>query len=258
MAVTLTGAADARLDFGVGVLGTFSPGAITVAFTINISTLADRRMVSKWAGFDLGQTFLVQSVGNQIAWAALSRVSGNHYHAYQTSDAPLTTGTNLRIVVRIDLSGVVSSCWVNGSARASGVWFGGGSPGDVLQGQGLFSLQVGHETGESLDGVDGVYSEIAIWTEYVPDWVARAYGLGFSPAIYRSNAHFYCPAWSTSELRDQWGGHHGTNTGGTNAAHPPVIYPGESPVVPYGAPSGGGGGVPLALFIHHYRQQGIM
>ena len=72
----------------------------------------------------------------------------------------------------------------------------------------------------------GDYSEFALWGAKVPDSVAVAYGKGASPAFFRQyNGILYAPLTNTSDLRDVWGGILGTNTSGTNAAHPSVYYP---------------------------------
>lgn len=257
MAVQLLGASDARLDFGAALLGGGGGGSytgLTVAFTIKVaSSVVGSRFFTKWGS---SQTFLVQLLSTAEIGFVLRGTPSGAYGAYQTTDSPVAANALLRVVCRWNMPTTTATCWVNGSARASSLWFGGLSAGDTVL-AGADHVQAGHETLEATDGINGEYSELAIWGEAVPDWVARAYGLGFSPGIYRKNGLFYCPAWNTSYLIDQWGGFNGTNSSGTTVAHPSVQYLGCQSVAVGTFSGGGGGGGGATMFERAWRGVGV-
>jgi hypothetical protein len=114
--------------------------------------------------------------------------------------------------------------WVNGVSQTVGVYLGlDGTPASL--GNATSAIQVGHETAESIDGIDADYSEFAIHTSYMPDQYCVAYGLGYSPRFFGQTGFLYCPMWSATQLLNLWGSAVGTNSNGANAAHPPVIKP---------------------------------
>jgi hypothetical protein len=169
----------------------------------------------------------------------IRRVGGDQIQAYicytnqaygaQTTDAPLVVGRQLRIVARfytiyyhytwnddVDV-------WVNGTKRAMGMSYFHCEP---LRDSGM-TLQIGDDDAAhtNMAAFQGVYSEIALWRESVPDWWCVAYGQGASPALYPRNGFFYAPlangvcpinVWDKATV--------GTVTSGLPAAHPPVDY----------------------------------
>jgi hypothetical protein len=87
------------------------------------------------------------------------------------------------------------------------------------------TVEVGSESDETLDAVDGNYSEFAMWNHNIPNWVKIAYGKGMSPAYYRNGGLLYSRLANTGFLRDEWGGVNPTSSGVANAAHPITFYP---------------------------------
>ena len=229
MSVSLLSASTARLDFGNPAILNTLPSAISIAFTITPtgSTANGNRFLSKWSADSItaGQAFLWYQVDtDEIAFLLHSNLPA-FYFSKKTTAVNMAGGTTYRIVGTFQGgSPPVLAIWVNGvsqtltSIDASNV--------NVLQDT-TTNVQVARETVEGVNGVDGVYSEVAIWLEVVPDWVARGYGQGMSPRFYRNNGILYAPCWNTASasLLDQWGGNVGTNSGGTTATHPAVIYP---------------------------------
>lgn len=223
MAIELLGAGDDRLEFG-DISGIAGLTDMTIAFTIKTTgTLTGERLMGQWESAGLAQAFLCQLVDtNEIGFVVSDGTDSVNFFGRKTTDSPIAVDSLLRVVCTVALGTPDVEIWVNGSIRADISWFSGSSASIVDSNKVVF---VGHEAESSADGVDGDYSEIAIWNHKVPDWVAIAYGKGFSPAIYRSGGLLYCKAINTGFLIDEWGGNTVTNTGGANAVHPSIIYP---------------------------------
>jgi hypothetical protein len=223
MAITLAGSGNDRVDFG-DIAAIAGATAITVAVTLKpsaINAATNNRVIHQWASSTFG-AFLIQVVDtDEIGFTVRN---GSSLYGPKTTALNLTAGNTYRIVARIGgLGGTkTQSIWVNGSAATTTAWFSS-SPTSIQNS--TSSVQVGHETAETSDGVDGDYSEAAIWLESVPDWVAEAYGQGYTALVYQKNQLLYAPLENTSRTNDIVGGLTGTLTGGATADHPRIIYP---------------------------------
>ena len=228
MAVSLLGASDARVNFGALTSGIQVKTALSAAFTIRTAaTLTGSDFFGQWGPDGVfSMVFLVYRDGNQINYA----INGGAFqqYAFGTTDSPLATSTLLRVVCRWDAS-PLTTLYVNGVARTVADSFGT-SPAETSNAS-LSPFAVGYRPDGGIDGVDGEYSEVAVWNEYVPDWVCEAYGKGMSPLCYPHGGVFYAPLWNTtSGLANLWkddagSSYAGTNTAGTDAGHPFVFYP---------------------------------
>jgi hypothetical protein len=221
MAVAL--GASAHLDFGT--VYSANQTGLTVALTITPSSAANGRIATKWGGDGtFEQSFNLQCFDSgRVLWG-IKASSGVSNHQ-QTSTGTVAIGTLLRIVGRFTAS-TTPQLWINGSQASTTTYFSDGTPANASGGtQGEVAL--GFESDESINGMAGDYAEFAIWLEAVPDWMAIAYGKGLSPRGYRQNGALYCPLSNTSQLVNEWAsGSDGTNTSGTNAAHPSMYFPG--------------------------------
>lgn len=223
MAVNLLGASDARVNFGDVAIG--GATAITVAFTIRTpAALTGSFFITQWGNLLAEQALLIDRVDTDEIEILVAQGGGSAvYYGLKTTDAAIATSSLLRIVGRIDLVTPSIDIWINGAVRTGTLTFNDG-PTSIANANS--PLCVGHQTDFPGDGVDGEYSEFAIWLEKVPVWVAEAYGKGMSPAFYRNaNSFLYAPMVNVANLRDIWTSGTGTNTAGTDAAHPPVYYP---------------------------------
>jgi hypothetical protein len=223
MAITLAGSGNDRVDFG-DIAAIAGATAITVAVTLKpsaINAATNNRVIHQWASSTFG-AFLIQVVDTDELGFTVR--NGSSLYGPKTTALNLTAGNTYRIVARIGgLGGTkTQSIWVNGSAATTTAWFSG-SPASIQNS--TSSVQIGHETAETADGVDGDYSEAAIWLESVPDWVAEAYGQGYTALVYQKNQLLYAPLENTSRTNDIVGGLTGTLTGGATADHPRIIYP---------------------------------
>ncbi len=112
--------------------------------------------------------------------------------------------------------------WTNGSLRPVVEWISSNSPISVRAG--TAKIQYGHDTNSSTLALDGDYSEMAIWTEYVPDWFAKAYTIGFSPDWHMRNRVLYHRALDASDVFEIHG-NFPSYVGAANARHPRIIQP---------------------------------
>lgn len=222
MAVNLLGASDARVEFGdsAAIAGLT---AITVSYTVsNVSSVADsERIFHQWNG-SVPNAF-VAFIGNTDEFAFYINNGTTINKGRITPSTNITSGTTYRVVNRWDHGSDVMEIWVNGVNTGAGSYL---SEGDVFSlGDAARPIAIGHQTTETIDGIDADYSELVIHNVYMPDDYCVAYGNGFSPVAYRRNGIFYAPLPNVDNLQDLWGGATGTNTAGTSAAHPRIIKP---------------------------------
>ena len=227
MAVNLLGSSDARIDFDSTANVVPSTTQLTIALTLRLTAASvdQRRIVSQWGDHPSEQSILLQVV-NTDELGFITCNGALAYNGRQTTGLNLANGSLYRIVARTNRALDLNDIWVNGVSESVTGFIGnstfGGCGGGLASGN---RVQLGHETDEAIDGLDADYSEFAIWTEYVPDWFCEAYGKGYAPTFYRPNLILYSPLFNTSHLRDVAGGLAGTNTAGTNATHPSMLYP---------------------------------
>jgi hypothetical protein len=227
MAVELLGASDARLDWG-DLAGVDALTTLSAAVTLKVaSSVVGDFIFTKNGDQFVEQVFTIQLANtDEVGFLVQGQNAGSQkYLGRVTTGSPITANALLRILCRWDFPNLTCDCWINGSAAADASWQTGAAVTDVLNANAI-PVQAGRCTNYPLDGVNGVYSELAIWDHWVPDWVASAYGKGFSAKVYRKGGLLYSPAITTAMLIDEWGGAAGTNTGGTTVAHPSVFYQG--------------------------------
>lgn len=223
MAVNLLGSSNARVDFG-DIAGIGGATALTIAFTLRPTVAlpaSGGRIVTQWGNGASEPAFLVGATDTDEIAIVVSNGVGAFY-GKKTTGLNMVDGTTYRVVTKVNPPSNVGAIWVNGAAEAIDVFL---ASNNLTILNSIRSVQVGHETDEAVDGVDADYSEVAIWPEYVPDWFCGAYGRGFAPSFYRRNLIFYAPLINTSHLREVARGVLGTNTAGTDAAHPSMLYP---------------------------------
>jgi hypothetical protein len=222
MAVELLGASDARVEWGAQQFPA-AISALTIAITIRTSgTLAGTWLCSQWGILASGQAFgLVRHNTNDIQ---LSIRGPEGIWSQATDTAFLATNTTYRLVTTVTLSGTPTmNHYVNGALQTDTTL--SGAAVTVMQDV-IHPIGIGHNAATSEDGVDGDYSEFAIWDHVVPDWVIQGYANGMSPAMYRHGGLFYAPCWSATHAPDLWS-YWGspTATAAATAAHPRVYYP---------------------------------
>lgn len=226
MAAAITG--TQRLTFTE--LFSTAINSITMALTIKIAVvpIADCRFISKWGpdGF-FDQATAVGSQNGNIIFGVHQGGAGP-YNFQQTANGVLVVGSTYRMVLRWPGVGNLTQIWVNG-VQLSTTDYIAGNPASVAASPRLLTL--GYEVVDGVPCVQGDYSEFAMWSESVPDWVIQAYGKGYSPSFYKpTTGWLYCPIYNVSDLKNRWqslgtASGDGTNVSATNAAHPNMLYP---------------------------------
>lgn len=223
MAVNLLGANSAKIDFG-DIANIAGLTQITVAFTIKptAGTVTGQRFFGQWG--PTSQAFVIYVNDNdELEWLVTDNSS---YWGRKTSGLNLASGSTYRVVIQQNFQsyvwGMATGIWVNGVAQSLTA---DNSGGVSTMFNSTRTVAAGYETASPAAGVDGDYSEIAIWSGAVPSDFAAAYGIGYSPRFYPIGGLHYWPLTSTSDLADVWGSANGTNTAGTNATHPSIITP---------------------------------
>jgi len=223
-AIGLLASSNANVSFST-VTGYLGNTSLSTALTITTNAYAAGQfgLASIWGATGPDQVFLFYFESNEVGYIISTGSGiGNANYGCMTTTDPIPNGSaTYRIMARATPL-VACEVFVNGVQQTTTITFN--PPGfDGLRNNA--PLQIGHNTNLGFDGVDGDYAEFAQWVEFVPDWVAIAYGKGMSPMLYRQNGLFYMPLTNTSGLRDVWGGNLGTNTAGTDAVHPRMYYP---------------------------------
>lgn len=226
MALSLLAASSARVDYG-DVSGVESSNKLSIAVTVKITNApaTSDRLIGKWRGGLTTQQSLLLFIDDTNELAFIISPGGgtaNHY-GKKTTVTNLAAGNVYRILAKLDPLGNAGAIWVNGVSQTITARGTNASASTANITDPLF---VGYEAASGTDCLDAEYSEAAIWAGFVNDWFCEAYGKGYSPIHYPFNRVWYAPLMNTSHLGDQWGGAAGTNTGGTNAAHQPMIYKG--------------------------------
>ena len=221
MAINLLGSGDARLESSLD--DTDGSTSLSVAFTVVPSAITGNlRFCGRWGPLTTDQGFLVASIDtNELFFGVHKSGGGFVARSHKTTGLNLANGTTYRVVCRWRASDQAMEIWVNGNQETTSQ-VDGGSPASQ---DSAVSFYVGREQSTPVDGEDGDYSEVALWTEYVPDWFCIAYGKGYSPEFYKTaNGLHYWPLPNTSHLTDRWGVTNMTNTAGTSSSHAAVIY----------------------------------
>lgn len=200
--------------------------SLTVALTLKVTgTFSSRRIATWWGNGNSEQGWLLgASATDEIAFLTQD---GGAYYGRQTTDLDVVNGGLYRIVCTFlgsGVGGMETKIWVNGVSRTVEMVVGNSSFAE-FDGAELNVTQIGREQDENVAGVVGEYSEWAMWSAKVPDWVAEAYGKGMSPRFYRTNGMVYIPGLVNGTHRDEFLGQQVTVTSMAAAAHPSVLYP---------------------------------
>lgn len=237
MSVELLGAGNDRVDFG-DIAAIDGLTGITLAITIKLDAggFADSdRLITKWGASN--NAFIIQVIDtDELAFAVETDLAGFHPYGEKTTDSPLADDALLRMVFRWAAVGDLD-IWVNGAVRTTTSWFS--NTVNVIRSGTTHAIQCGHQSSSSVDGVDGDYSEFAMWDHKVPDRVARAYGVGYSPRFYRNGGIIYSSLKHTGNIVNEWDRTVTvTNTGAADASHPKMYYPAPawSPMAASAAP----------------------
>lgn len=230
MAINLLGSGNDRVDIGdQSAIG----GATELSVLLTVKPAASfgaNRIITQWSSGASDQAFLISAISAGSSSAVGFVVSGGEgigtFRGRQTNSAIISGGTVGRLGCRWRASDGSTEIWQDGSSQSVSTWIANNSPASISNSSS--AVQIAHETYEAFDGVDGDYSEVAIYTAYLSDDDMAAYGAGFSPDLLSQGAMnrvVYLPLLNTSDLTDPWSGITGTLTGGSNADHSPVIYP---------------------------------
>lgn len=221
MAVSL-GATSNKVAWG----GTWGLGGLTVlsvAVTVKFTAtpVTNQRLFSVWNATQSQSTFILENGTNSAAELLFAVTNGSLTLQKETTGVSSVNGSLVRIVFRFTATGTMSA-YVNGVSKSltnvvtNSIASLPASPSAALE--------IGADAGANA-GAKAEYSDAAVWKESIPDWMAIAYGQGFSPLFYRPNLAFYCPLLTINKLNDLVVGTAGTNTSGTDVGHPAMYYP---------------------------------
>ncbi len=224
MSIRLTTSGHDRVEFG-DIAAIDGLTAISVAFTFKLKTASnDRRLLGQW-GASGGFLCQVQDT-NEIGLVV--RGPGGQFYGPKTTGVNIAVDGLYRVVVRIWGLGTSRQydVWVNGSSVSVGTFLDTGDPGTI--GNSSEPVFIGYEGSSSADCEDAEYSEYAIWGVKVSDAFAAAYGgsPGQSPLFEPTGGILYCRMTATTGMTDEFGSATPTATGGTDATHPSMTYPG--------------------------------
>jgi len=228
MAVNLSNGGLDHAHYGtsalVGGLATMS-----IAVTVNITALADaERLVMKWGGAAGNNVFLVAMRSADEIGFLVSHDGGSPRYGEQTTDANLTTGLHRFVFTFIDND---VNIYVNGVAAGMTGWLDEGAVTSITSDTGV-NTSLCQEINSGNPGIDGDYSEFAIWGIELDPAVAVAISSGFSPELYPTGRILYDSLINTGTPGDIVGGIATTFSGAVNAAHPSVFHP-SGQIIPF-------------------------
>lgn len=219
MAVTLLGSANAYIRVPNPTYPTRT--VLTVAFTFKPAAITPNRLVSEWGGVTSEQAWMI---GCAAAGIGLTVRGGGAYFVKDSSGFTPVAGTTYHIAARWKGSGAGGTewaLWING-ARITLVDGWAVNPvaefTDTSQ-----HVELGRETDESINGVDGDYSEWAIWSAALADAVCLDLSNGRLPECYPTNGFMYWRGATITDLADRFGANVLTQSGGSNATHPTMV-----------------------------------
>jgi len=235
MALELLNGGDARVEFGAcsGVNGA-TQLTVSIWITPDSPKAGGTRLCGRWGSG--GNTWLVgtSGTGDRIEFIVSD---GSNLFGERTAASSITLGSLNRVVLRWDYNGgsPVMNAYINGSADSMTSLYGGTVTSLNTSTSETF---VGHEAAESADGIDGDYSEFAVWSTYLTDTQAQNISNNYAADWYPTDGVVYVPLTNTSTLTDQFNSNDGTQTGASNATHPTVTQSASS----------------IPVFMHHYKQ----
>ena len=224
MSVTMADATD-RVEYG-DIAAISGLTGITVAYTILPSGSIDAtaRVFQQWTNVGGAEQAFVCGITdtNELGWLVGNNGAGGFF-GRKTTDLDIVVDTLYRFCLTWDAGGGGSmKVWVNGVSR--NIVENVGSVNIVTIQNSPAQVALGHETVQGRNPLVGDYSELAIWNHAVPDWVAKAYGEGFSPSFYRTGGILYDRLLGTNSF-NEWGADEPVHTGTVKAAHPSIIVP---------------------------------
>lgn len=240
MALTLLGSGNARIEHG-DVSELAGATAMAVAFTIKIAgTLTGNRFCGQWGATATEESFLV-AINDTDEIGFVVNAGGGALFGRKTTGLNIATSTLFRCCLIWWATGNME-LWVNGSLETDTSWFAGTV--STLQ-DATTTVFVGHEATSTIDGVDGDYSEFALWAglaaDRMPSDIAKAISNGWSPQIWPHDAVIHDRLQSTARHFDRLDNYTSTLTGGANADSPGLIKPAAPQIfLPIAAPPVGG------------------
>lgn len=204
--------------------------ALTVTLTASCCG-ATSFLLGQWATTNASAAFTVRTADTDELELCWGQGDGG-YRCDKTSDLNLTNGSTYRMVGTLTEFGGGGSkdidLWVNGVSKSLTVTL---TPGPICctVADSAEQVSVGKMLNRSEDGIQGSYSDFALWSVKVPAWFAEAYGKGLSPLAYRTGGILYAPLVNVNSdgLREVWGGIASTNSSGTTATHPSMYRPSQ-------------------------------
>ena len=239
MAITMLGASNDRIEYGdLAALAGLTE--FTVALTVKPVAVDDGdRLVGQWGGSAGTRSFLVSITDtNEISFLITSGGTSSTFRGRKTASFNVTT-QQYRFVFRY-IDSTTVDIWADGSQIDDADFFT--TTVTSLQ-DGSGTVFIGRAQDSGNDGLDGDFSECAMWDHAIPDAFAIAYGKGISPAHYRDGGFFYAPIINADNPHDIWGGAVGTKVGINplaDADHPRMIYPSRPHIITAVAAAPGG------------------
>lgn len=225
MAVNLSPASDGRFDFG-DLAGVGNQGALSFSIILKptAAVVDGSRVFHDWGVSGNELVFLAALADGDELGFVVSDGSFNFF-GRKTTDLNLTNGTTYRIVITILFgSPPVIHIYVNGVDKSLVEFIGSSNVTQSIDSPGPGTVQVGHESRESIDGVEGDYSEFAIWQRVLSQAQADEFTLNnHYPYCCGPAGLLYLPMNDTTNLTDSWGGAPATLTDGSNATHPTML-----------------------------------
>jgi len=242
MAIFLDPSGNDQIDYGdlseIDGLTEFSI-AIDILPT---ATLATGRVTSKWGNAETtDQAFLnlIASTG-EVQFGVEGDTFTSDFSGRQTGAGTVVNGTRSKILMTWKASPKEFHIFHNGVDESLSTWLDDNSPAAIDSNTDT-GVQLGHQTDAAAAGFEANYSEVAMWSVQVPDWMGLAYtGGNYSPLFFREGMFLHSRLTNTADTRDMASGFAGSLTGGANAAHGPMVYPAMPHVLPWttAAPAG--------------------
>ena len=204
---------------------------LSILFTVKTGgTISnDERMVSKWLG-PIDFSFLAFCVGgDDVGFVVAESNSTVTWRGRQTTSNVLSANTTYRIGFRWRASDQAMEIWLDGVSQSLSTLVWDNSPASIA------ATAATVRVGDSVDAnvMDGDYSDVAIYTSYVPDGHMYAHGKGFSPRLFTNIAKpvAYFRGLNTTDILDPYNATSMSNSGAADAGHPNTIYPRRKQVV---------------------------
>lgn len=202
---------------------------LTVAITINQTGtgINSERLCGQWATvgtYPESYSFLLQNSSNLIGFVVMNEggTSTANFRAVRTTTTDLASAGLKRVVTTFTTTGPTMKIWMNGSERSTNPWFTGNIT--TINSQTVGQLYCGYDA-DAIAGVDGDYSEFAVWSSRLTDEACLALSNGVSPRLFPIDRVFYAPLINTSWPHDMHGRTGSANGTPTDAAHERFFYP---------------------------------